>query len=117
MNYKQQMLAELVPVLRSYGYEVYLSKNQEYGFYTDGTRVVSFGTGIAGLSFYGNYSPSVTSGTGWAIAKNREEPSSIEAERWIKACAPSFYNNPNPNYTTPEQYLKTYQSSGFTKEQ
>lgn len=117
MNYKQEMAHELARALVGYGLTVYLSKNEEYGFYTDGTRVVSFGTGIAGLSFYGNYSPSATSatsGTGWAIAKDRGVPSSLEAERWLKTNAPSFCNNPSPSYTSPEKYLATYGSSGFT---
>ena len=111
---KKQLVKAVAVSLKSYGYTVYLSKNEEYGFYTDGIRVVCFGgSWNFCLDFTGNYWPSRESGTGWAIAKEQGVPTRGQAAEWIKANAPSWANR-NPSYTTPEQHLKTYgASSGY----
>lgn len=114
-NYKKELIAEVCKALVSYGYDVYVSKSKEYGFYTDGNRVVSFG-GYWNfcVDFSGNYFPSKYSGTGWQIAAEQGVPTKEEAERYIKANAP-LWANKNPTYTTPEQHLKTYGcNSGYT---
>ena len=117
MNFKQELVEEICKALTSYGYEVYTDKHGEYGFYTDGARVVSFGgSWMSSLNFSGNYAPSKTCGTGWQIVTEKTVPSEKEAKSYIKANAPDWTNNSNPIYTTPEQYLKTYgESSGFKK--
>ena len=117
MTPKQELVRETAIALTSYGYDVYLSKNRDYGFYTDGQRVVSFGgCWNYSLDFSGNYQPSRLSGTGWQIVKEVNVPHKEQADRWIKENAPGWCQNPTPIYTTPEQYLQTYgSSSGFTK--
>jgi hypothetical protein len=118
-QYKREIVAETAAALHSYGYQVYLSKTREHGFYTDGKRVVSFGGYWEfSLDFSGNYLPASFSGTytgtGWQIATEQGVPTKEQADRWIKEGAPHRFN-PHPTYTTPEQHLKTYgQSSGYT---
>lgn len=117
MTYKQELVRETALALTSYGFDVYLSKTGEHGFYTDGVRIVSFGSPWnSSLDFCGNYHPSRLSGTGWQITKDHGVPTKEEADRWIKENSPGWCKNPTSIYTTPEQHLKTYgASSGYTK--
>ncbi len=57
MNYKQAAISELAEKIKSFGYRVFISKNGEYGFYTnaEGSRVVSFQTDFGSIVFSGNY--------------------------------------------------------------
>lgn len=120
VNYKRELVHHIAQQLKSYGYKVYLSKNREHGFYTDGHRVVSFGgQWRLSVDFSGNYR-STRSGTGWQIEGGKElgSISSEQAERFIKANAPSWATREAVTYTTPEQHLKMYgASSGYTKEE
>lgn len=110
----KKIVVDTAKALNNYGYAVYLSKDNDYGFYTDGDRVVSFGgQWNFSLDFSGNYAPSKYSGTGWQIAKEVGIPSAEQAKAYITANAPAWANK-NPVYTTLEQHLKTYsQSSGY----
>jgi hypothetical protein len=114
-KHKKQLVAETALALHGYGYQVYLSKDCEHGFYTDGNRVVCFGgQWNFSLDFSGNYLPSRLSGTGWQIATEQGVPTKEQADKWIVENAPSWCKNPTPIYTTPEQHLKTYgKSSGY----
>jgi hypothetical protein len=113
---KKQLIQEFAASLHSFGYRVYISKNGEYGFYTDGKRVVSFGSSEAwGLNLSGNYAPSRESGTGWRILSDLTSITQLQAAQAIAANAPAWANK-SPVYTTPEKYLATYQdSSNFTE--
>lgn len=115
--HKAELVADIAQKLKSYGYRVYVSKNGEYGFYTNGTRVVCFG-GCWNFSvdFSGNYR-STKSGTGWQIAKDCGDIDAETAERFIHANAPDWaVRGDTFTYTTPEQHLKTYgASSGYTE--
>ena len=109
---KTQLVNDIAEALTSYGYTVYLSKDKQHGFYTDGKRVVSFGgCWNYSVDFSGNYAQSQQSGTGWQIAKEQGVPTKEQADRWINENAPRWTQNYNPVYTTPEQHLKTYGSS------
>lgn len=112
---KTQLINDIAYTLHSYGYAVYLSKDKQHGFYTDGKRVVSFGgQWNFAVDFSGNYAPTKRSGTGWSIAKEQSEITPEQAEAYIKANAPTWTGNTNPTYTTPEQHLRTYgRSSGY----
>jgi hypothetical protein len=111
----KQITIETAKALNEYGYTVYLSKDQDHGFYTDGNRVVSFGGQWNwSLDFSGNYLPTKVSGTGWQIARDVGVPTEDRAMAYISAEAP-LWANLNPVYTTPEEHLKTYgKSSGYT---
>lgn len=111
---KTQLVNDVAEALASYGYTVYLSKDKQHGFYTDGKRVVSFGSfWNYSVDFSGNYAQSRQSGTGWQIAKEQGVPTKEQAARFI--ADNGLWANPNPVYTTPEQHLKTYgSSSGYT---
>lgn len=117
MNYKRELIADIAAQLKSYGYTVYLSKDREYGFYTDGQRVVSFGgPWRLCVSYTGCYN-SKHCGTGWQLDGGKDI-GTIDAEtakRFITAHAPSWATNGEAvTYTTPEQHLKTYgNSSGY----
>jgi hypothetical protein len=121
MNTKQQLVADIAQQLKAHGYIVYLSKNREYGFYTDGKRVVSFGSPWNFcVNFSGNYSSTHGfCGTGWQFEGGKELGSitAEQAEAFIKADAPHWaIGRTAVTYTTPEQYLKTYgESSGFAE--
>jgi hypothetical protein len=111
---KKQLIQEIAESLDSFGFKVYLSKDKNYGFYTDGKRVVCFGgTWNFSVDFSGNYAPSKEGGTGWSIKNEQSSITRDQANDYIVADAPSWANK-NPTYTTPEQHLKTYgQSSGY----
>ena len=111
---KTQLVNDVAKALTAYGYTVYLSKDKQHGFYTDGKRVVSFGgCWSSSVDFSGNYAQSRQYGTGWQIAKEQGVPTKEQAARFITDNG--LWANPNPVYTTPEQHLKTYgSSSGYT---
>lgn len=101
--------------LKSYGFDVYLSKDGtgDYGFFTDGKRVVSF---QSDGKISGNYSPCRFSGTGWIMAYSQWDITEKEALDYITQNAPIWTNNKNPIYSTPKSYLKLYgNSSKFSK--
>lgn len=115
---KKQLIHEIANKLAGFGYDVYLSHNGRHGFYTDGTRVVSFGGHWDFfVDFSGNYESKGNSGTGWRIAKERSDITEEEAKAYITASAPAWTgNSANPSYTTLEQHLATYgKSSGYQK--
>jgi hypothetical protein len=114
---KTQLIQNIAEKLHNYGYDVYLSKDKLYGFYTNGERVVSFGGSWQFcVDFSGNYKQSKESGTGWGIAKELTDISEEDANAFINANAPAWTRNKNPVYTTPDQHLKTYGiSSGYAK--
>lgn len=47
-KYKKEIIQETCKALQSYGYTVYIARSKEYGFYTDGNRVICFG-GSSGI--------------------------------------------------------------------
>ena len=114
---KKQLIQQIANKLQSFGYTVYLSADGRHGFYTDGTRVVSFGGHWDYfVDFSGNYEQSKNSGTGWQIAKEQTDITADEAKAYLTANAPSWTGNTNARYTTPEQHLLTYgKSSGYQK--
>jgi hypothetical protein len=111
---KKQLIQEIAESLDSFGFKVYLSKDKNHGFYTNGQRVVSFGSSWHFcVDFSGNYAPSKHGGTGWQVKTEQTSITEDQANAYIVANAPSWANK-NPTYTTPEQHLKTYgQSSGY----
>ena len=113
---KIELVQHIAEKLHSYGFDVYLSKSKEHGFYTNGKKVVSFGgSWCFSLDFSGNYKPG-NSGTGWSIARELSDITEEQAHEFINATAPDWTGNKNPIYTTPEQHLATYgKSSGYVK--
>jgi len=120
---KKALIAHIAQRLKSFGYTVYIAEDGTYGFYTDDTRVVSFGgQWNFSVDFSGNYITSAPqqTGTGWGISGGREL-SDIDAEtarRFITENAPQWATRGASvvKYTTPEQYLKTYgPSSRYTR--
>ena len=114
---KKGLICAAAMALVGYGYRVWISADGRHGFYTDGRRVVSFGGPWEFmLDFSGNYRPTMSSGTGWQIAKEQGVPSAEEARAWVTANAPTWTRNAKPVYTTPDEHLKTYgKSSGYTE--
>jgi hypothetical protein len=116
METKKELVARIANALKSYGYDVHLSKSREYGFYTNGSRVVSFGgTWSWSVDFSGNYRSNAC-GTGWQIATELSSISEEQAAAFIAAGAPNWATRGEAvTLTTPEKYMATYgQSSGFT---
>lgn len=113
---KIKLVQRIAEKLHSYGFNVYLSKSKDHGFYTNGQKVVSFGSPWNwALNFSGNYKPG-NSGTGWCIAREISDITEEQAHDFINATAPEWTGNRNPIYTTPEQHLATYcKSSGYVK--
>ena len=111
---KKQLVRETAKALNGYGFTVYIAKSGKHGFYTDGCRCVSFGgSWNFSLDFSGNYK-SRHSGTGWQIEKEQGIPTKQQAEKWIKANAPTWATTESVTYTTPMQYLAIYgNSSGY----
>lgn len=117
MNYQEEAIAEIAKQLHAHGYQVHLAKGGMYGFYTDGKRVVSFGSSLGVIHFSGNYKTDYPgAGSGWRIEDGLGSVSAEAAKNMIEMYAPSWATKgaTKVSYTTPEQYLKTYQgSSGF----
>jgi hypothetical protein len=114
---KRELIQQIAKKLVSFGYDVYISEDKTYGFYTDGKRVVSFGgQWHFFVDFSGNYATTKQSGTGWQIAREQSDITEEQASEYIRANAPAWTGNKTPVYTTPEQHLKTYgKSSGYSK--
>ena len=114
---KRELIQHIAEKLHFYGFNVYLSKDKNHGFYTNGKRVVSFGGSWQFfVDFSGNYKPSSQSGTGWQIAKEFTDISEEQAQEFINANAPKWACTKDPVYTTPEQHLAKYgKSSGYVK--
>lgn len=114
---KKELVRYIAEKLNSFGYEVYISGDKRYGFYTDGYRVVCFGGHWEDyVDFSGNYSRSAGCGTGWQIAAEKYDITREEAEQMIKSNAPMWTGNKTPVYTTPYQHLKMYgDSSKYVK--
>jgi hypothetical protein len=119
--YKKQVITQVAQQLHSYGFTVYLAKGGEHGFYTDGTRVVSFGGQWEfSVDFGGNYRALTHDGgrrigTGWQIAKELSGISEDQARAFITAGAPMWaVHGEKFAYTTPAEHLQTYgKSSGY----
>lgn len=113
-NYKQQLIADTAAFLHSYGYQVYIAKDGDYGFYTDGKSVVSFSSRYMALQFSGCYTAATPEtgrsvGTGWVITNDGSVPSSWDAEKYINEYPPEWATRGlKVSKTTPEQHLKTY---------
>ena len=114
---KKQLVKYFADKLVSFGYTVYVAKSGEYGFYTNGNRVVDFGGHWNFcLDISGNYKSSHC-GTGWQIAKEVSDFDKSDAEKWIDTNPPLWATKGEKvTLTTPEQHLKTYgKSSGYTE--
>ena len=118
MNTKQALIQHIAQRLNAFGYTVYIAERGEYGFYTDGVRVVSFGGSWSTMvDFTGNYITSAprATGTGWGIPGGKElcDITEEQARAFIKSNAPDWATRgaSSVRYTTPEQYLKTYNPS------
>lgn len=121
---KKDLITRIAAQLHSYDYTVYVSSNGEHGFYTDGTRVVTFGGSWSwSVDFSGNYKATTAEGgrrigTGWLIDGGKELSciGRHTADQFIKAGAPQWAVGAEQfKYTTPEQHLATYgKSSGYT---
>ena len=109
---KKELIRDIATKLVSYGYTVYLSGNQTYGFYTDGFRVVCFGGHWDwSVDFSGNYK-SQNCGTGWVIAKDVSNVTAEEAARYIAACPPHWATKgERVKLITPEQHIAIYGKS------
>lgn len=113
---KKELIQKIAEALSSYGYDVYISKDGKYGFYTNGKRVVAFSSSWkTHVNFYGCYA-SGRNGTGWSIEREMGVPTGIQADRYIEEDVPYSLVQEAVRYSTPEQYLKVYgRSSGFEK--
>ena len=111
-QHKKELIQHIADQLLSYGYRVFISGNGEYGFYTDGKRVISFGGQWKwSVDFSGNYR-SKSCGTGWQIAKELCDITEDQAHQFIQSNPPHWATNgESVTMTTPEQHLKMYQSS------
>jgi len=111
MNYRQKMIQERAQEIKEAGFRVFLSKDGEYGFFTDaeGSRVVSFGLDLGVTRFSGNYI-SEGNGSGW-----RMEGDTYSA--MFKQNPPSWaVGNTPTKLKTLKQYLKDYQRSSLFKQ-
>lgn len=117
-DFRRELVLDLAKALKSYGYKVYLATGGMHGFYTDGTRVVSFQYDLGGLKYSGNYSTNLPrqTGTGWVLGTHMVIGKET-AEKYLKEWAPRWaVGTAEVHYTTPEAHLKTYgKSSGYTE--
>lgn len=118
---KNELIAHIAQRLHGWGYTVYIAESGEYGFYTDGVRVVCFGCRFSGINFSGNYSTNApkSTGTGWKFSDGDmlADITKEKARAFITAHAPDWAVRGASvvNYTTPAQHLATYQPSSRYK--
>lgn len=105
-DWKKRAAMEFAIEAKNQGFDDYIAERGNYGFYTDGERVVSFAVDLS-LTLSGNYQPSLKSGTGWRIS---DDAGFEQIKSAIKANAPQWANKA-AIYTKPEAYLKKYQAS------
>ena len=109
-DWKKRAAMDFAHEAKNQGFDAYIAERGNYGFYTDGKRVVCFAVDLS-LTLSGNYKPSLKSGTGWRISDNAGFEQIKPA---IKANAPAWANK-TAIYTTPEEYLAVYQDSSKFK--
>lgn len=115
---KKLWAKEMAITLISYGYQVYLSKSGEYGFYTDGQRVVSFEFCLGVSKISGNYISKAPrySGTGWIIADAVGDITPEQAAEFLATPAPRYATQGHEfRYTTPDEHVKLWGASGYTE--
>ena len=112
METKKQLVARIAEKLHSFGYRVFIAHTGEYGFFTDGNRVVSFGgTWNWSVDFSGNYR-SKSCGSGWQIEKELCGITQEQADSFIRKNPPHWETNGEQvKLTTLDQHLCMYQSS------
>jgi len=118
----KERTAELISKIKSFGYPVYLSKNGNYGFFTnsDGSKIVSFQIDCFFFNFSANHK-SIGLGTGYRITNDEQCPlweidNFCTAEFLEKLINAPIYKSRRKNekflsWTTLEQHLKSYQDS------
>ena len=113
IEHEREHALDFARAVAAQGFAVYLAQRGNYGFYTDGKRVVSFSLELfgGGVRLTGNYRPGKNTGTGWHI---RDGATPTHAAAALASNAPRKFN-PSPVYTTPEEHLQTYgESSGYS---
>lgn len=111
----REIMSETANKLKSYGYDVYLSHNGFYGFYTDKVICISFNYSLGGfLSFSSNYKQSKYHGTGKMLLDGITEISKNEAKKLIDSCYAQMSDN-LPMFISPEQKISIFQSSGYVQ--
>lgn len=104
------------------GVDIYLSPHtfsidERYGFFTDGTSVVSFNLSVyKGVNLYGNLSPTIETGSGWVL-RERLHPDYVDFRRALNATPPPELTSPRKwAKETLEGYLARYQrTSNFER--
>ena len=112
-GYKKAAIREFASALVKQGYEVWLAGSEDYGVFTKGGHVLSFGFDF-GVTVSGNYGPpSRESGTGWRISDNGDPN---RAEEYFAARPSRQQCGDGWSYLcTLEQHLKQYGESSKYK--
>jgi len=115
MYYEQAEINELATTLTELGFTVYVSVSGTHGCYTDGahSRVVSFQSGLDGVTFSGNYHSSRESGSGWRLHIPEHPLTEEIAKNLLYATAPDWANR-KPKYTNIFDHLAFYTASKYT---
>lgn len=109
--YQKEILGNEVNKIQKAGFKVFLSKNGQgdYGFYTDGERIVSFQFDFSSIVFSGNYK-SKKSGTGWRLGDG------LSYSQMIKTYPPNWITcHDEIKMASIKDYLKGYQRSSKFK--
>lgn len=115
---RKEGILELATQMKADGFEVWLSDNGEYGFFTneEGNRVVYFQLGYTSweVEFSGCLSGGDrNSGTGWKMDATNYKDAWEEAKN-----PPSWYRRYMPStakYATRETHLRMFSASKYTK--
>ena len=104
------MILEVSEEIKKQGFQVFVANSGEYGFYTDGKKVISFQIEFGSIAFSGNYktdNPRST-GNGWRICDSI--PASLTDT--LNSMPPQWaVGNSRWTFTTLKQHLDTYQKS------
>lgn len=117
---------ELATKIKSFGFDVYLSSVGNYGFFTDGKKLISFQIDYFFFSFSSNHK-SINLGTGHRLTTDEQCPINLSSQffsidefctleflQGLLNCKPYISKKPSEKFvswTTLEEHLSFYGSS------
>lgn len=120
MKTKNDYTVELATKIKSFGFDVYLSSVGNYGFFTDGNKLISFQIDYFFFSFSANHK-SINLGSGYRLTEDDQcllwdvdKFCTLEFLQGLLNCKPYISKKPHEKFvswTTLEEHLSFYNSS------
>ena len=114
VNYEKEIAIDFAQRAVELGFHVFIAEKGTYGYYTDGSRVVSFQYDCGSMQLSGNYKTSdpKKTGNGWRMDDDSVVIDDNAITKAISTKPPRWaVGEATWELTTPEQYRATYQDS------